>query len=176
MRRWFSQLVAVGLATSFSFHVALGGQAEHVVVIVWDGMRPDFVSAQYTSTLNEVARSGTFFAQHHSSYVTSTEVNGAVLATGMYPSHTGVLGNIQYRPELSWLSTFGSEDLDAIRRGDLLSDGHYLPTPTLAEILQQAGFPTITAGAKPVVLLHDRSPKKELTAQKDSVTLFRGDT
>lgn len=176
MKRTFPRLVAVAFAISFPFRLALGGQAEHVVVIVCDGLRPDFVSAQYTPSLNEMARRGAVFTQHHSSYVTSTEVNGAVIATGMYPSHTGILGNSQYRPELSWLNTIGTESLDALRRGDLLSDGHYLLSPTLAEILQQAGFPTITAGAKPVVLLHDRSTRKELSAQKDSVTLFRGDT
>ena len=31
------------------------GKAEHVVVVVWDGMRPDFVSPQYTPTLYELA-------------------------------------------------------------------------------------------------------------------------
>ena len=156
--------------------LAWGGQAEHVVVVVWDGMRPDYVSAQYTPALNELARLGTFFKKHHGSYVTSTEVNGAALATGMYPDHSGIMANAQYRPELSWQSSYGTEGFDAIRRGDLLSGGHYLKAATLAEILQQAGYPTITAGAKPVVLLHDRAPKKLGTAPTNSVTLFRGQT
>lgn len=152
------------------------GRAEHVVVVVWDGLRPDYVSSQYTPTLNEMAKRGTFFKQHHSCYVTSTEVNGAALATGMYPNHTGVLANVEHQPELSWLGTYGTESLDAIRRGDLLTDGHYVGAPTIAEILQQNGFPTIIAGAKPVALLHDRSARKVLPAQKESVTLFRGQT
>lgn len=152
------------------------GQAEHVVVIVWDGLRPDFVTSQYTPTLNEMAKRGTFFKEHHSSYVTSTEVNGAVLATGMYPHHSGILANVEHQPELSWLGTYGTENFDAIRRGDLLSEGHYVGSATVAEILQQAGFPTLIAGAKPVALLHDRSARKTLPAQKESVTLFRGQT
>jgi arylsulfatase A-like enzyme len=147
-----------------------------VVVVVWDGLRPYYVSPQYTPALYELGKRGTFFRQHHSSYITSTEVNGAALATCVYPQHSGILGNIQYRPDLSWLGTYATESFDAMRRGDLLSDGHYLGAPTVAEILQQAGFPTITAGAKPVVLLHDRAPRKDLPAQKDSVTLFAGTT
>jgi arylsulfatase A-like enzyme len=139
-------------------------------------MRPDFVNAQYTPALNELAQRGTFFKNHHSSFVTSTEVNGAALATGMYPEHSGILANVQYRPELNWLGTYGTENLDAIRRGDLLSDGHYLGTATLAEILQQAGIPTIIAGAKPVVLLQDRAPRKGASSPQSSVTLFRGKT
>jgi arylsulfatase A-like enzyme len=176
MKCTFRLLLALVLVPGLLPRIALGGQAEHVVVVVWDGMRPDYVSPQYTPALYELAKRGTFFRQHHSSYITSTEVNGAALATGMYPQHSGILGNIQYRPDLSWLGTYATESFDAMRRGDLLSDGHYLGAPTVAEILQQAGFPTITAGAKPVVLLHDRAPRKVLPAQKDSVTLFAGTT
>ena len=176
MRITFRLLLALVLVAGFPYRIAQAGQAEHVVIVVWDGMRPDYISAQYTPTLNEVAKQGAFFKNHHSSYVTSTEVNGAALATGMFPDHSGIHANLQYRPELSWLSTYGTESLDAIRRGDLLSGGRYLDAATLAEILQAAGIPTITAGAKPVVLLHDRGYKKETAAQRSSVTIFRGRT
>ena len=176
MRRVSQLLVVMALVLCGQNRVSCAGQAEHVVVVVWDGLRPDYVSAQYTPTLNELARQGTFFKDHHSSYVTSTEVNGAALATGMYPEHSGIVANVEYRPELSWLSSYGTEGFDAIRRGDLLSEGHYVGAPTLPEILQQAGVATITAGAKPVVLLLDRAPKKVMPAQKDSITLFRGQT
>ena len=175
MRRAVRLLLAMTCLVSQD-GVLVGGQAEHVVVVVWDGMRPDFVSAQYTPVLDDLARRGTFFRNHHSSYVTSTEVNGTALATGAYPDHSGVLANAQYRPELSWLTSFGTESLDAVRRSDLLSDGHYLAVPTLAEILQGAGISTVTAGAKPVVLLHDRAARKSIPAQGDSGVLFRGRT
>jgi arylsulfatase A-like enzyme len=66
--------------------------------------------------------------------------------------------------------------MDAIRRGDLLTGGHYLGAETLAEILQDNGISTIIAGSKPVVLLHDRSNKKNSDAEKDSVLLFEGKT
>ena len=144
------------------------------MVVVWDGMRPDFVTREFTPTLDAMARRGVFFRNHHSSYVSSTEVNGAALATGMYPKDNGILANVEHRPELSWLGSFGTENLDAIRRGDLLTDGHYLEADTVPEILQRAGFATIIAGAKPVVLLQDRAQEKESQAQKGSVTLFRG--
>jgi hypothetical protein len=94
----------------------------------------------------------------------------------MHPNHSGVMANVGYRPDLNWLSSYGTESLDAVRRGDMLTQGNYLKAPTVAEILQQAGFPTIIAGAKPIALLHDRSPKKNSQAEKDSVTLFQGQT
>ncbi|MGH7969759.1 MAG: alkaline phosphatase family protein, partial [Limisphaerales bacterium] len=88
------------------------GKAEHVVLIVWDGMRPDFVTPQYTPTLYDLAQRGTFFARHHSVYVSTTEVNGTALATGMYPEHSGIIANTEYRPDLNWLSSYATEALE----------------------------------------------------------------
>src|ERR1041385_1265110 len=123
------------------------GQAEHVVVVVWDGMRPDFITPQFTPTLYELASRGTFFKNHHSAYISTTEVNGTALATGMHPDRSGIMSNNAYRPDLDWLNSYATQSLDAIRRGDMMTGGHYLEAATVAEILHQAGFPTVIAGA-----------------------------
>ncbi len=150
------------------------GKAEHVVMIVWDGMRPDFITPQYTPTLYGLATNGVFFKHHHAAYISSTEVNGTALATGVHPSRSGIMANTEYWPEMGWLSTFGTEHLDAVRRGDFLSDGRYLNVPTIADILHQAGIPTVIAGTKPVVLLHDRAWNRTSQAAKDSALIFEG--
>jgi arylsulfatase A-like enzyme len=152
------------------------GQAEHVVVLVWDGMRPDFIAPQYCPTLYSLATNGTFFRRNHCVYVSTTQVNGAALATGSNPGRNGIQSNVDFRPELSFLTTYASESLDAVRRGDLLTGGHYLTLPTLAETLHQAGIPTIIAGVKPVALFHDRAVKRDSEAARKSVTLFEGKT
>src|SRR4051812_32007561 len=102
------------------------GQAEHVLVVVWDGMRPDFVTPQYCPTLYGLATNGVSFRRHHAAYVSSTEVNGTVLATGVNPGRNGVQANKEYRPELNYLTNVATEALDSIRRGDLLSGGKYI--------------------------------------------------
>jgi predicted AlkP superfamily pyrophosphatase or phosphodiesterase len=152
------------------------GVAEHVVVVVWDGMRPDFISPQYTPHLYSLATNGVFFKKHHPVYVSSTEVNGAALATGVHPGRSGIIANSEYRPEFSMLGNFATEGLDAVLRGDLLTQGNYIRAPTVAEILQDKGIPTIIAGSKNVALLHDRSSRKTSQAEKASVTLFEGKT
>lgn len=152
------------------------GRAEHVVLVVWDGMRPDFVLPQYTSNLYHLATNGVFFKNHHAVYVTSTEVNGVALATGVYPNRSGIMANSEFRPEIGWLGAFGTESLDAVRRADLLTREQYIQVPTLPELVQDAGYPTAIAGTKPVVLLHDRSGKRTTPAQRASVNLFRGMT
>jgi arylsulfatase A-like enzyme len=152
------------------------GKAEHIVVIVWDGMRPDFITPQYCPHLYSLATNGVFFRNHHPAYISSTEVNGAALATGVHPGRSGIIANSDYRPEFSFLGSFATEGLDTILRGDLLTQGNYVRAPTVAEILQDNGIPTVVAGSKNVVLLHDRSPKKVSQAEKESVLLFEGKT
>jgi arylsulfatase A-like enzyme len=127
-----------------------------VVVLVWDGLRPDFVTEQTTPTLWKLAMGGVTFANHHSAYITTTEVNGAVLATGVYPEQDGLVANDEYRPAIAPLKPIMTGDFKAVRRGDELSGNHFLRVPTVAEILHAQKRPTAIAGAKSVALLHDR--------------------
>ncbi len=150
------------------------GKAEHVVVVVWDGMRPDFVGETNTPTLYQLAREGVFFQNHHAVFLSSTEVNATAMATGCYPNRSGILGNHEYRPRISLLTNVAVEALDTVRKGDEITHNHYLQLPTLAEILQHAGKKTAIAGAKPVALLHDRLEQGRVCP--DCVDLFERKT
>lgn len=150
------------------------GKAEHVVVVVWDGMRPDFITPRYTPTLYQLTQEGTFFRNHHSVYISTTEVNGAALATGAYPDHSGIIANKEYRPEINWLEPAATEAVDTIRRGDYLTGGHYLAVPTMAELLHRAGFRTAVAGTKPVALLQDRFNRRPNPAAANSMMVYTG--
>src|SRR2546423_15151822 len=85
------------------------GKAQHVVLVVWDGMRPDFITPQYTPTLYRMALQGVFFKNHHPLYISSTEVNGTAMATGAYPNRSGIIANRDYRPEIGWSDSLGTE-------------------------------------------------------------------
>jgi predicted AlkP superfamily pyrophosphatase or phosphodiesterase len=150
------------------------GNAEYVVIMVWDGMRPDFVTPQHTPTLSLLAQEGTFFKNHHAIYVSSTEVNGTALSTGASPEHSGIFANEEYQPDIRRNKPVGTQDLDAVRRGDLLTHGHYIAVPTLAEIIQRGGFRTAVAGTKSVALLLDRSSERTSDAARESVNFYRG--
>jgi arylsulfatase A-like enzyme len=144
----------------------------HVVVVVWDGMRPDFVSATTSPNLWTMARRGVFFASHHPVYLSSTEVNGTAMATGEYPEHSTIVGNKEFRPGIDPQMTIGMEVPASIRRGDEISQGHYLAVPTLAEFLHAQGFRTAIAGSKQVALLHDRALRPDDPAS--SPIVFEG--
>ncbi len=150
------------------------GKAEHVVLIVWDGMRPDFITREHTPTLFRLARDGVLFQNHHAVYCSATEVNGTALATGVYPAHSGIIANREYRPALNPLSPLDTQSDDAIRKGDRSTGGHYLLRSTLAEILHAAGKTTVIAGTKQVALLHDRRERPDDPSA--AVILFAGKT
>lgn len=155
--------------------LAAAGVAEHVVVVVFDGMRPDFVTPQYAPNLYSLATNGVFFRRNHPVFISTTIVNGTSLATGVHPGRNGILANTDYREELNTQAAVASEVLDTIRRGDLASEGRYVAVDTLAELIQDAGHATYVAGTKSVTLLHDRKARRtDTAAHSNSVTLGRG--
>jgi predicted AlkP superfamily pyrophosphatase or phosphodiesterase len=149
-----------------------GPRAERVVVVVWDGMRPDFVSASNTPTLMTLIRDGVLFEKHHPAYISTTEVNGTTLATGAYPSLSTIIGNKEYRPGIDASKIVQTEALSTVRTGDEQDHGSYLGVPTVAETLRHAGLSTAIAGAKGVTLLHDRAARD---SEAEGVNVFAGD-
>jgi predicted AlkP superfamily pyrophosphatase or phosphodiesterase len=182
--------VACGLC-AISCAAQTSNQSRHVVVVVWDGMRPDFVSEQNTPTLWKLAHDGVTFRKHHSVYPSATNVNGTALITGVYPGKNGIIANHLYRPDIDSRHAIDVENPAVVKRGDELSGGKYVSLSTIAELVQRAGGRTIIASAKTVGLLLDRgvghasglpsaddaSGTHALPSQahvRNSVTLFAG--
>jgi arylsulfatase A-like enzyme len=143
-------------------HCLAIGKARHVVLVVFDGLRPDLINETNTPTLARLARDGVFFARHHAVYPSSTEVNGVALATGAYPNRSGIVANREYRPAIDPFKRTEIESAIAIARGDKATGGHYLRLPTLAEILRSEGKTVAIAGTKPVALLWDRTQPEHI--------------
>lgn len=64
--------------------------------MVWDGLRPDFVTRAETPNLYAMEHEGVDFARSHALYPTVTMVNAAALATGARPGEAGILGDSMY--------------------------------------------------------------------------------
>ena len=170
--RMASAAISAGLALGLAGHVQ-GGNAHHVVVVVWDGMRPDFITEATTPNLFQLSRRGVFFQNHHPVFVSSTEVNGTAIATGCHPQSSGLIANKEFRPAIDPLRIIATEDLRTVRKGDLLENGHYLQRATVAEILRAQGMKTAIAGSKPVALLHDRAERDHAST---SQLVYEGET
>ena len=161
----------------------------HVVVVAWDGMRPDFVSEQNTPTLWKLAREGVIFRNHHAVYPSATMVNCTAMMTGVYPGKSGIIANYVYRPDIDSHHAVAIELPSVVEKGDQLSGGKYISAPTIAELVQRAGARSVIASAKTVGLLLDRQSgvrrdvgdlssrdekQQNAAAVKKSVTLSAG--
>ena len=142
-----------------------------MVVVVWDGMRPDFVSEQNTPALWKLAQSGVIFRNHHSVYPSATIVNGTAINTGVYPNQSGILANHDYLPQINPKSSVDVENARVIRKGDELSGGKYIGVSTIAELIHNGGGKTAIAAAKTVGLLFDRHADPN-----GGQTIFAGDS
>jgi hypothetical protein len=66
--------------------------AERALVIVWDGLRPDFVTEE-TPNLWQLGQRGVWFERGHAVYPTLTRANSPAISTGCRPGRAGVPGN-----------------------------------------------------------------------------------
>src|SRR3979490_1115670 len=67
--------------------------AERALLMVWDGLRPDYVSAERTPNLWRLAQQGVWFERSHAVYPTFTRANSPAISTGCRPGRAGVPGN-----------------------------------------------------------------------------------
>jgi len=170
MRRIISLLFLIVCSSAAA--VVSAKPERHVVVVVWDGMRPDLVTEQNTPTLWKLAREGITFRNHHAVYPSATMVNGTAIVTGVYPGKNGIIANHVYRPDIDPHHSIDVELPAVVKKGDEVSGGKYILVPTIAELVQHAGGRTVIASAKTVGLLLDR--QADVGTAKNCVTLFAG--
>src|SRR6478672_5978545 len=94
-----SGVIAVAAAALAS--VAAQDLTHRQLIIVIDGLRPDYVTREAMPRLVRLGERGIVFTAHHSVVPTVTRVNGSSLVTGAYPETHGLLGNTIYIPSVS---------------------------------------------------------------------------
>jgi len=109
----------------------------HLVIVV-DGLRPDYVTPEVMPRLYSLGQRGIVFTAHHSVFPTVTRVNASSFVTGSYPETHGLLGNTIYIPSVNatrGLDTGVRENLESVRR----AEGQLLTAQNLGDILQREG-------------------------------------
>jgi predicted AlkP superfamily pyrophosphatase or phosphodiesterase len=126
-----------------------------VLILVWDGLRPDFVGTD-TPNLVALRDSGVEFTDHHSTYPTFTMMNAASLATGAFPGTTGFYGNVVWQPgargkdsagkEVDFRQPVFSEDYAVLDDLSANLGGRLFLVGTLFDAAQRSGLATATIG------------------------------
>ena len=117
------------------------------LLLVLDGLRPDYVTKDVMPNLHALAQRGVTFTNHHAVYPTVTRVNASSISTGAYPERHGILGNSVFFPRVDpkrFLDTGQRSDLERIQRDQ---DGVLLTAPTLGETLRAHGKKMLAVGA-----------------------------
>src|SRR5260221_6012233 len=70
------------------------------LLVIFDGLRPDYVTPEVMPNLNAFGRRGIVFTSHHSVFPTVTRVNTSSISTGSYPERHGLLGNSVFFPQI----------------------------------------------------------------------------
>lgn len=170
-RRALLKAAAVAMLAAVSVSPAVAAP-HRVILFVWDGMRPDAVSAEDTPNLLALAKRGTWFEDNHSTYPTFTMANASTFATGSFPGTLGFYGNRFWAARETGLKatpsarTTDGKDVDfrqpvyveddlVLRAIDKASKGDLLELPTLFAAAQKAGLKTAAIGKSGAAFLQN---------------------
>jgi phosphonoacetate hydrolase len=119
-----------------------------LLVVVFDGLRPDMVRPDTTPHLARFAAEGMRFAHARSVFPSETGVCTASLATGCYPRRHGLVADRMPHPADPRASV-DTGDLSALRALEQEIGAPVLEEPTLAERLAAAGrdFSVFSSGS-----------------------------
>jgi len=121
--------------------------AHHQLLVVLDGLRPDYVTPSLMPSLYALGQRGVTFANHHSVFPTVTRVNASSISTGAYPERHGLLGNSVFFPQVDPRRFLATDDRDNLLRIDAATGGHLLTATTLGEVLEAAGRKLLVVSA-----------------------------
>lgn len=111
----------------------------HVVICVFDGLRPDFVTPELTPNLARFAAQGTWFREAGSVFPSMTRVATTSIATGAPPNLHGVVGNAFLFPQVTMDHVLDMSRADDIALAEAATGGGLVCVPTFADALAQAG-------------------------------------
>jgi len=118
-----------------------------IILIIWDGLRPDMITAERTPFLHRMSSQGVFCRASHAVFPTATRINSASLTTGCYPGRHGIVDNGLYVPAIDSRKAISCANWQALQTMADLEGQRLLSVPTLGEVLHEAGKRMASAGS-----------------------------
>jgi arylsulfatase A-like enzyme len=122
---------------------------ERVVIVVFDGLRPDLVRADTMPNLHRFREQGAGFVQARSVFPSVTRVCTSSIATGAPPAVHGIVGNAFFHPGIDAQRPLDLSRIEDFRRFAAAGEPA-LSAPTFADVLAAAG--------KRLAIAHGGSP------------------
>lgn len=132
--------------------------ADHVIVVMLDGTRPDSLRRARAPVIHGLASAGTTFLQAETVYPSQTRVAFVTLPTGAYPGSHGIVGGNDIKDE-NW-RTVPVGDEDPLAAQELVA------RPTFFEDAAAAGLTSLYAGMKGYELVGARGATWTINGSK----------
>ncbi|AMJ60387.1 alkaline phosphatase family protein [Bosea sp. PAMC 26642] len=113
--------------------------ADKVVICVFDGLRPDFVTPELTPNLHRFAGQGTWFREARSVFPSMTRVATTSIATGAPPNVHGVVGNAFLFPQVTNEHVLDMSRADDVALAEHMTRGRLVEVETFGDVLAKAG-------------------------------------
>jgi len=140
---------------------------QRVIIMVWDGLRPDSITKEETPNLFELRRAGVNFSDNHATYPSFTMMNAASFASGSFPRKSGFYGNTFWTPPPgpSGTNAFGqvqsykdpvfTEDYAILKTLNNHYDDELIMVQSLFKTAHKAGLVTASIGKSGPAFLQD---------------------
>jgi hypothetical protein len=123
-------------------------RTERAFLMVWDGLRPDFVTPELTPNLWQLGQEGVWCERSYAVYPSLTRANSPAISTGCRPGIAGVPGNtFLLRSADGTLASHSSGDLASLERLAKADGRPILLVDTLADRVQRSGGSTVVVGS-----------------------------
>lgn len=135
-----SSLLLLSICFVYARHTgkAIDQSKKRTLIVFFDGLRPDYITAEQMPNLFAFKQKAAWGKHHHSVFPTVTRVNSASYATGSYPGTHGLLGNSIYIPEVAANKAIGTGYVD-LSKIPAATSGPLLTAKSLGELLADAG-------------------------------------
>jgi len=142
IHRYFGAFCAAALVLAGT--LASGEEPNRHLLIIIDGMRPDYVTQEHAPNLHALGERGVFGEAHTAVFPTYTRPNAASVGSGSYPQTHGLIQNTMHHPDLGEFSAGTASNL---RRFDEATGGQLITTISLGEVLDDAGLQLFVTGS-----------------------------
>lgn len=119
---------------------------QRVILMVWDGMRPDFVTDDLTPHLRRLMQGGATYTQSVGVFPSVTRPTTTSVSTGTYPLAHGIFSN-QFTGGPGDRANIDTGDRASLERLRAYNGGRLVPPQTLAESLVAAGKRVVSMGS-----------------------------
>lgn len=124
----------------------VAGAAHSSLVIVVDGLRPDYITPEVMPHLHAFGAAGTIAESHHAVFPTVTRVNSSSIATGAYPRAHGLMQNTIYLPDAS-PNAIDTGEAPALLAAAAAMKQPILTATSLGDLLAKAGKKMLVLGS-----------------------------